>query len=152
MQTLTGRALLATVPMPTQATFTYFAQGDGGAAMPSPFTLDVAYMSGALVCTPHRDPPPGSAAPSLPASISIAVSVGFRTSDGMFAETALAGTLSGTAASLSLVASEPAASVKGTYKPMLATVTVTGNFGGTAPNGNVSQGGGNSTVPVGQWK
>lgn len=162
MPGLTGRALLAKVGAPVKATFTYFAKGDAGAAMPSPFTLDVAYMGGAITCTPHRNPPPGSDAPSTPASIRVAVVVGFKTDDGVFAETALDGSVDGTLSFVSLSAGEPFTAIRGTYKPMLTgyaklSLGVSGSFSdGAAPTGNVSEGGSNGSVgatsPVGSWK
>lgn len=159
---LTGRALLAKVGAPVKATFTYFMKGDASAVMPSPFTLDVTYAAGAIVCTPHRNPPPGSDAPSTPATIRVTVVVGFKTDDGVFAETALDGSIDGTPSFVSLSAGELQSAIKGTYEPALTgyaklSLGVSGSFtDGVAPSGNVSEGGSNGSVgatsPVGSWK
>ena len=120
---LTGRAVLAKVSMPTKATLAYYMKGDAAAPMPTLYTLDVAYAGGTIICTTHG-PPLGNEGPPVIASIQIAVVVGFKTEDGAFAETGFDGTLSSSGTSPSLSASESLSSIKGTYTPTTMTGTL----------------------------
>jgi len=115
--------------------------------MQSPLTITVAYMSGAIHCTPAMHPPPGSAAPEVPAMVDVNVAIGFHTGDGVFAEDFTAditGNSFSTEASFSHSMKQE--ELKGTFDPNLTGytnvgVSFGGSFAGANTHGTVGKGG-----------
>jgi len=123
------------------ATLTYIDR-----AGTTPLHVRVAYEGGAITCTPHRDPPPGSRSPSFPAKVSVEVNVDFATDDGAFQE-ALAAPLDGNFwGDLYLSTDFAAEDLGGTYDPNLPNhenvrVGIHGRFNGPMTAGHIGKGG-----------
>jgi hypothetical protein len=162
---LTGQSIVDLLQAEYKATFAY--QTDGGGT--TPLTIRTKYDGGDILCTKHWDPPPGSGAPSMPASLALTIRFEFETADGRFKEKLADATVTkngfGTAGELQLSASEPFSAIQGSYVPSLSgfqtlqlgyggTLSGTSTTGQLMEQGSTQSGGvGMGRVqPVGQWK
>jgi len=157
---LTGRKVLA-LTQPQYSTVLLIGEKLSGTI--SPLSITILYDAGKIRCTPHWNPPPGSAAPSLPAVVDVDVALTFTTEDGAFDEhftTALSASQGSPEAAFQH--SIPEAQLTGTFDPQLAgyedvSVNLNGVFSGSTTSGNVGKGGREpGKVPsgfpfVGQW-
>lgn len=161
---LTGRSIADALQAEYKATFTY--QNDAGG--PTVLTIRTKYDGGDILCTKHWDPPPGSGAPSMPASLALTIRFEFETADGRFKERLADATVTRNGlggGDLQLAATEPFSAIQGTYVPSLSGFqTLQLGYGGTLSGttttgqlmeqgstqmGNVGMG---RVQPVGQWK
>jgi hypothetical protein len=126
----TGRQLLALL-LPTY-TSTFHSALDEGTG--SALALGVAYANGAVGCAPGQTlcPPGGHGCYTTDPSVSLVVRSTFRTVDGAFRES-LPGVVTWSPSSpdqIAWTATQPAASLAGTYTPTLSTrANVTMTFG-----------------------
>jgi len=141
----TARSVLQRYPSHMVATTQYQTMRQPG----SDISIDVTYEGGKVACTPSYLPPDGSRF-SLPASLSIEVTVHVATSDGLFVET-MRGTLVGNDRPPTrpgflgdtVQAGAPASDNTGTYKASLDRLEL---FYGMDQAGNIIVGGINETT------
>lgn len=84
---LTAADLLTTIQSEYDALLRPLQEDDSVEAEPVALTIRTAYEDGALICHPAFRPPPGSAAPEIPAFVEVELTLEFVTEDGQFQET-----------------------------------------------------------------